>query len=177
MKYPTILKNAKSLLAKHLTKEVFEQLKDKKTSNGFTLHDVIKSGVKNPDSVIGAYAGDEESYLVFAPLFDKIIKDYHGFKTANFHKSNLNPNYLFAPNPDIDNKYIISTRIRVARNVKNIPLGTVITSNQRNQLERQISTVLNTFTGELSGTYYTLNNLSEIERKTLVSNHFFELYA
>jgi creatine kinase/arginine kinase len=172
MKFPTDLKNSKSLLAKYLTKEVFEQLKDKKTSNGFTLNDVIKSGIKNLDSGIGAYVGDEESYVVFAPLFDKIIKDYHGFETNNFHKSNLNPNDLLAPNPDIDNKFIVSTRIRVARNIKDIPLGTAIPNKQRNKIEKKIANILNSFTGELAGKYYALNNLSSQERETLVSDHF-----
>ena len=46
MKFPIVLKNSKSLLAKYLTKEIFEQLKDKSTQNGFTLNDVIKSGIK-----------------------------------------------------------------------------------------------------------------------------------
>lgn len=37
----------------------------------------IQSGVDNLDSGIGVYAGDEESYEVFAPLFDRVIEDYH----------------------------------------------------------------------------------------------------
>ena len=172
MKFPTQLKTSNSLLAKHLTKEVFEQLKDKKTSNAYTLNDVIKSGVKNLDSGIGAYAGDEESYLVFAPLFDGIIKEYHNFKKDDIHKSNLNATDLNVLNPDVDGKYILSTRIRVARNLKNIPLGTAISNKQRNQVEKQVAKVLNSFTEELAGTYYSLNNLSVTERETLVSNHF-----
>jgi len=172
MKFPTQLKNSKSLLAKHLTKEVFEQIKDKKTSNAYTLNDVIKSGIKNLDSGIGAYAGDEESYTVFAPLFDGIIKEYHHFKKDDVHKSNLNSTDLNVLNPDVAGKYILSTRIRVARNLKNIPLGTAISNEQRNQVEKQVAKVLNSFTEELAGTYYSLNNLSVTERETLVSNHF-----
>jgi len=172
MKFPTQLKDSNSLLAKHLTKEVFEQLKDKKTSNAYTLNDVIKSGVKNLDSGIGAYAGDEESYTVFAPLFDGIIKEYHHFKKDDVQKSNLNATDLNILNPDVDGKYILSTRIRVARNLKNIPLGTAISNKQRNQVEKQVAKVLNSFTEELAGTYYSLNNLSATERETLVSNHF-----
>ena len=36
--------DCKSLLKKYLTKEVFDKLKDKKTSMGATLLDVIQSG-------------------------------------------------------------------------------------------------------------------------------------
>ncbi len=69
MQYPEFTQEFKSLMSKYLTKEVFEELKDIKTKNGFTLKDVINSGIENPDSGIGAYAGDEESYSTFASFF------------------------------------------------------------------------------------------------------------
>lgn len=170
--YPKELEGSKSLLAKYLTKEVFEQLKDKSTSNGFTLKDAINSGVQNPDSGIGAYAGDEESYTVFAPLFDAIIKDYHGFNKNDKHKSNLNQNDLEAQNPDPMGKYILSTRIRVGRNAKDLPLGPAISKNQRDEIEKTVSGVLSNFNGELSGKYYPLNNMSEENAKSLIEDHF-----
>ena len=172
MKFPKPLENSNSLLAKYLTKAVFEQLKDKKTTNNFTLKDVIKSGVKNLDSGIGAYAGDEETYTVFAMLLDKIIEEYHDFKKEDLQQSNLNTDDLFAPNPDAKGNYIISTRIRVARNIKGIPLGTIISKKQRNEIEKQISTILKSLKGELTGKYYALNNMRKEEKEALVSNHF-----
>ena len=47
--------------------------------------DVIQSGLRNPDSGVGAYACDPEAYAVFAALFDPIIEDYHGFKKTDVH--------------------------------------------------------------------------------------------
>ncbi|MEA1982974.1 MAG: arginine kinase, partial [Campylobacterota bacterium] len=117
MQYPKFTPEHKSLMAKYLTKEVFEALKSKKTSSGFSILDAVNSGVKNPDSGIGAYAGDEESYTTFGLLFDPIIEEYHGFCKDDTHKSNLNPDDLNAPNPDPQGKFIISTRIRVGRNL------------------------------------------------------------
>ena len=170
--YPKSLEGSKSLLAKYLTKEVFEELKDKVTSNGFTLTQAINSGVQNPDSGIGAYVGDEESYEVFASLFDPIIEEYHGFKKDDKHKSNLNPDDLNAPNPDPTGEYILSTRIRVGRNVKNIPLGPAITDAQRDSIEKDVSEVLSGFDNNLGGTYYPLNNMSEEDSKSLIEDHF-----
>lgn len=69
--YANQLKNSKSLLAKHLTKDIFKDLANKTTTNSFTLLQAINSGVQNLDSGIGVYAGDEESYQVFASLFDR----------------------------------------------------------------------------------------------------------
>ncbi|MEA1915089.1 MAG: arginine kinase, partial [Campylobacterota bacterium] len=119
MNYPNFTNEHQSLMAKYLTKELFEELKDLRTSNDFSLQELIHSGVRNPDSGIGAYAGDEESYTTFAALFDPIIEQYHGFSKTDKHQSNLNPEDLDAPNPDPQNKYIVSTRIRVGRNLKN----------------------------------------------------------
>ena len=78
--------DSKSLLKKYLSKEVFDQLKTRKTSFGSSLLDVIQSGVENPDSGVGIYAPDAESYTVYADLFDPIIEDYHGgFKKTDKH--------------------------------------------------------------------------------------------
>ena len=166
------LANSNSLLAKYLTKEVFEELKDKTTSNGFTLAQVINSGLENPDSGIGAYVGDEESYTTFKALFDPIIEDYHGFGSTDLHQSNLNADDLNAPNPDPQNKYILSTRIRVGRNIKDIPLGTAISNDQRNKVEQDVSSVLSSFDDDLGGIYYPLNNMNETQRQSLIKDHF-----
>lgn len=78
--------DSKSLLKKYLTKEVFDQLKTRKTSFGSTLLDVIQSGLENHDSGVGIYAPDAEAYTVFAEIFDPIIDDYHGgFKKTDKH--------------------------------------------------------------------------------------------
>lgn len=78
--------DSKSLLKKYLSKEVFDQLKTRKTSFGSSLLDVIQSGVENLDSGVGIYAPDAEAYTVYADLFDPIIEDYHGgFKKTDKH--------------------------------------------------------------------------------------------
>lgn len=78
--------DSKSLLKKYLTRELFDQLKTKKTSFGSTLLDVIQSGLENHDSGVGIYAPDAEAYTTFADLFDPIIDDYHqGFKKTDKH--------------------------------------------------------------------------------------------
>jgi len=144
MNYPELPKECTSLLCKYLSPEVFESLKEKKTSNGFTLEQAINSGVQNIDSGIGVYAGDEESYTTFAALFDPIIKEYHGFSTEDKHKSNLNPEDLNAPNPDPEGKFIVSTRIRVGRNVDTMPLGPAISKEQRDEVESSVVKGLST---------------------------------
>jgi creatine kinase/arginine kinase len=172
MNYPNLPEDCTSLLCKYLTPEVFEELKDKTTSNGFTLKQAINSGVMNIDSGIGVYAGDEESYSTFAPLFDKIIEDYHGFGTEDKHQSNLNPDDLNAPNPDPDGEFIVSTRIRVGRNVANLPLGPAISKEQRDLVESSVVEGLNTLEGELEGSYHPLLGMSKEVQDELIKDHF-----
>ena len=44
---------------------------------------------------VGCVAGDEESYDVFADLFDPIIEDRHnGYKKTNKHKTDIDPSHL-----------------------------------------------------------------------------------
>ena len=170
--FPTFPQGCKSLLCKHLTPEVFEALKDKKTKSGFTLHDAIHSGVLNPDSGIGVYAGDLESYTLFSKLFDPIIQEYHGFSPDDKHQSNLNPDRLDAPNPDPKGEYIVSTRIRVGRNVAELPLGPAITKEQRNKIEKDVSESLKAMSGHLAGEYYPIAGMSDTTKETLISDHF-----
>lgn len=172
MHYPDFTPEHKSLMAKYLTKEVFEELKDAKTANGFTILDVVNSGVQNPDSGIGAYAGDAESYTTFGSFFDPIIEEYHGFSQEDTHKSNLNPDDLIAPNPDPEGKYVVSTRIRVGRNLDALPLGPAISDEQRNAVEKTVSGALSSLEGKLSGKYYPINGMSEADSASLIADHF-----
>lgn len=170
--FPTFPETCQSLLRKHLTADIFEQLKNQKTANGFTLVEVIHSGISNPDSRIGVYAGDEESYTTFAALFDPIIKDYHAFSQQDMHISNLNSNDLNVDNPDPNGDYILSTRIRVGRNLAGLPLGPAISSEQRFQVEACVRNALLNLQDDLSGTYYPLETLSANDSAQLVSDHF-----
>ena len=55
---PVFPENARSLLKKYLTQDLWDQLKDRRTSGGVTLHDCIRSGVALTDSEVGLYACD-----------------------------------------------------------------------------------------------------------------------
>ena len=172
MTYPTFPEDCSSLLSKHLSKEVFEELKNLKTSNNFTLEQAINSGVKNLDSGIGVYAGDTESYVLFAPLFDKIIEEYHGFTTTSKHESSLDFSHLNISNPDPKGEYILSTRIRVGRNVKDMPLGTAISKEQRDHVEAMVVAAVNALEGELEGNYFPLLGMSKEVQEALIKEHF-----
>ncbi len=170
--YPEFPDGCKSLLCKYLREEIYEALKDKKTAYGFTLDDAIRSGVENIDSGIGVYAGDKESYFTFAALFDPIIEEYHGFATTASHMSNMNLTDWKISNPDPKGEYILSTRIRVGRNLDGFPLGPAISKVERDEVEARVVAALKTLEGALSGSYYPLKGMSEAVRNRLIEDHF-----
>lgn len=166
------LNGSSSLLAKYLNPLLFDQLKDKETSSGIKLDQIINSGLENLDSGIGVYAGDKESYKIFASLFDPIIKEYHGFNQDQVHISDLDLNKLDISNLDSNNEFIISTRIRVGRNLDGYALGTTISKEKRDEIELKVSNILNSFDDELKGKYYSLSNLSNEDKQNLIEDHF-----
>eukprot|EP01029_Cantina_marsupialis_P012136 TRINITY_DN267_c0_g1_i1.p1 TRINITY_DN267_c0_g1~~TRINITY_DN267_c0_g1_i1.p1 ORF type:complete len:129 (-),score=64.34 TRINITY_DN267_c0_g1_i1:1018-1404(-) len=84
----------------------------------------------------------------------------------------MDPSHLDAPNPDPENKYIVSTRIRVARNLKGYPLQGCMTKDQRLELEKKVCSALSTLDGDLNGKYYPLAGMDEATAKRLVDDHF-----
>lgn len=152
----------KSALSRCMTKEIWEEYKDKSDDCGVTFKTCIFSGVKNLDSGIGLYAGSHSSYRMFNKLFDKVIQDYHGHGPMDKHISNMSSqgirNAYFSPE---DAKMIKSSRIRVGRNLQGFPLGPGITKAQREEVMRRVMAAAQTFTGDLQGTFYPLEGMSK----------------
>jgi hypothetical protein len=162
-----------SLLQKCLTKDVWEQCKDRRDKFGFTFRQAIFSGAKHTNSGVGVYAGSHDSYYAFAPFMDKIIESYHGHKPNDKHISSMDYNQLNCPPfPADEDKMINSTRIRVARNLAAYPLGTNISRSDRLEVEKLVVSALNEFKGELKGKYYSLGKMTTKERDGLIADHF-----
>ena len=160
--YPEFPEGTKSLLAKNLTPAIWNQLKDVKDKHGFSFRQAIFSGSKNTDSSIGVYAGSHDSYTAFAPLMDRIVLDYHKHGKSAKHVSDMDASKLKAPPlPEDDAKMIVSTRIRVGRNLAEYPLGPGVSAAQRNEIMEKVVTGLNTLEGDLKGTFYPLKGMSK----------------
>jgi len=165
--------NRQSALCKSLTREVWNQLHDKKDASGVSFKTCILSGCQNVDSGIGCYAGSHDSYKTFAPLFDTVIELYHKHAKHARHVSNMNANRLRCPKlPENEAALIVSTRIRVGRNLKGYPLGPGITNDQRIEIMNKMAQQFEMFTGDLAGTFYPLTGLSSSQRKQLIADHF-----
>ncbi len=161
------------LVKKYLTEDVRKSLSDVQAKCGFTLNDVIRSGLENPDSSIGAYAGDADCYTKFSALFNPVIEDYHGFPCHGTHRedfSRLDSASIpeFAPN----HERLLSTRIRIARNVEGVAFPPAISATAQLKLEQRIVSVLENLKGEFAGSYYPLTDMTEELQARLIRLHF-----
>lgn len=171
--FPVFPEGTKSLLSKCLTKQIWFALKDKQDKYGFTFRQAIFSGCKNVDSGIGCYAGSHDSYKVFAPFFDRIVEEYHQHGKTAKHVSDMDASKLNAPPfaPE-DAAMIVSTRIRVGRNLADFPLGPALTKQQRLDVMNTVVKGLNTLTGDLKGTFYPLEGMDKAVQDQLIADHF-----
>merc|ERR1719435_917886 len=139
-----------SLVAKHVTKEKWDALKDIKTkTSGFTLAKAIACAVTFNNQHCGIYAGDWDSYKDFAPVFDPLIQEYHGISASAKHTSDMEVSKI--QGNVVSDAPVHSTRIRVEALMKN---------------------AIKNFPGDLAGEYYPLTGMSESVRQQLVDDHF-----
>nr|XP_061806987.1 creatine kinase B-type [Nerophis lumbriciformis] len=163
-------------MAKVLTPEMYAQLRDKETPSGFTLDDVIQTGVDNPGHpfimTVGCVAGDEETYEVFRDLMDPIIEDRHGgYKPDDKHKTDLDPENLQGGD-DLDPNYVLSSRVRTGRSIRGFCLPPHCSRGERRAIEDLSIQSLDALEGDLKGRYYALKNMTEEEQQQLIDDHF-----
>jgi len=165
------IKSKHSLVAKYVTKPIWEKLSRAMTAtSGFTLAKAIACAVEFDNQHCGIYAGDWDSYKVFADVFDPIIQEYHGISADSVHTSDMDVGKI---NGNIvEGAPVHSTRIRVGRSIDGFGLSPGITKEQRLGVENLMKKAFANLTGDLAGTYYPLTGMNEKVRQQLVDDHF-----
>ncbi|NRA74217.1 MAG: arginine kinase [Rickettsiales bacterium] len=147
-------------------------LRTKKTKFGVTLNHIIKSGVENLDSRIGCYAGDTESYTMYAPVFSYVIKEYHKYDPYILGQSKRITKFNFTKeNRTILSGNVVSARMRVARNLSSFPFPSSMSKEQRKQVETVVLAAIKKLPQEYQGTYYSIESLSKEEYEKMVKEH------
>merc|ERR1712241_1584252 len=160
-----------SLVASHVSKPVWEQLKGIKTkTSGFTLIQAIACAVEFNNQHCGIYAGDWDSYKDFAPVFGPLIQEYHGISPSARHTSDMDVSEIKGNvNSDVP---VHSCRIRVGRSIDGFGLSPGITKDQRVGVEKLMINAVKSFPSDLAGNYYPLTGMDERVRQQLVDDHF-----
>ncbi len=171
--FPVFPEGNTSSVARFNTHKIWDELKDKKDAHGVSYKLCVFSGCKNVDSGIGVYAGSHDSYKTFSPLMDKVIEDYHGHKPEDVHMSDMDAGKLECPPlPEDEAAMIVSTRIRVGRNLDGYPLGPGVSKEQRDEIMQKVVEACNTFGGDLKGTFYPLEGMEKVTQEQLIADHF-----
>jgi len=171
--YPNFSKH-NNWMSKCLTKEIYEQLRQKVTPNGYTLDLAIQTGVDNPGHpfimTVGATLGDEETYETFKPLFDKVIEKRHnGYQPSDTHKADLAYDKL--KDAKFNPKYVRSSRVRTGRSIRGLGLPTFCTRAERRQVEKLFKTACGRLKGDLAGEYRALFDMEEKEIEEYIDEH------
>merc|ERR1711914_57547 len=165
------IKSKHSLVAKHVTKERWDKLSGIVTkTSGFTLAKAIACAVEFDNQHCGMYAGDEDSYIDFADVFDPLICEYHGLPAGFKHVSDMDVEKI--KGTISKEAPVHSTRIRVGRSIQGFGLSPGITKEQRVGVENLMKGAFAKFAGDLAGNYYPLTGMDEAVRQQLVDDHF-----
>ncbi len=172
-RFPLFPEGTTSAVARFNTREMWDKFHDKKDACGVPYKLCIFSGCKNIDSGIGVYCGSHDSYKTFSPLLDQVIEFYHGHKPEDKHVSDMDASKLTCPPlPADEAAMIVSTRIRVGRNLEGFPLGPGVTKEQRDDIMQKVVDACNTFEGDLKGTFYPLEGMDKATQDQLIADHF-----
>ncbi|XP_016356549.1 creatine kinase S-type, mitochondrial [Sinocyclocheilus anshuiensis] len=169
--YPDLRKH-NNCLASALTPAIYGQLRDKLTPNNWSLDQCIQTGVDNPGhpfiKTVGMVAGDEESYEVFAEIFNPVIKDRHnGYDpTTMKHPTDLDSSKITSRM--FDENYVLSSRVRTGRSIRGLSLLPACTRAERREVERVVVQGLSGLKDDLAGKYYSLTEMTEQQQQQLI---------
>ena len=165
---PLFSTTSTSLAARFLSPALFQRLSKLTTGSGFTLSQAIRSGQQNTDSSIGIYAGDAESYFLFKEILDPVIRAYHGITGPICHVSDFKemdrpvpvPGVSDLPDLDPEHRYILSSRVRVARNISGFAFTPHISAQDRAHATQRIRQALAALPAPLQGHFHPMDQLT-----------------
>ena len=144
-----------SLLSRHLNDALRAKLTERVTPGGFRLEDVIRSGLCHPESSVGIYAPDFQSYQVFRELFEPVLQDLQA-------PLRVRPESLVCLNPAA----VVSTRIRVARNLAGHAFPAGMSRPERLSVEAKIVRACSALAAQFPG---WIRSMGEIPRSAFGS--------
>ena len=107
------------------------------------------------------------------PPCRNVLQWHHGHAPTDSHVSDMDASALNCPPfPEEDAAMIKSTRIRVGRNLADVPLGPGITNEQRKEIMQKVVNACNEFEGDLAGQFYALEGMDPATQQQLIDDHF-----
>ncbi|NXT33356.1 KCRB kinase, partial [Pelecanoides urinatrix] len=161
-------------MAKVLTLDLYKKLRDKQTSSGFTLDDVIQTGVDNPGN--GRGPGLVLSSRV--PCCD-VTYQFPDTSIINIKMAQLN-NQRLPPDeeyPDLSTHNNHMAKVLTLDLYKKLrdrvtPSGFTLDDVIQTGVDNPGKMPLGSLKGDLKGKYYALRNMTDAEQQQLIDDHF-----
>ncbi|NXI95208.1 KCRB kinase, partial [Psophia crepitans] len=164
-------------MAKVLTLDLYKKLRDKQTSSGFTLDDVIQTGVDNPEALVlsSHVPGCDLTYefpdtsiinIKMAQLNNQRLppdEEYPDLSTHNNHMAKVLTLDLYKKLRD---------RVTPSGFTLDDVIQTGVDNPERRAIEKLSVEALGSLEGDLKGKYYALRNMTDAEQQQLIDDHF-----
>ncbi|NWH44750.1 KCRB kinase, partial [Fregata magnificens] len=163
-------------MAKVLTLDLYKKLRDKQTSSGFTLDDVIQTGVDNPGLVLASHVPCCDLTYQFPDT--SIIN----IKMAQLNNQRLPPDEEY-PDLSTHNNHMakvltldlykkLRDRVTPSGFTLDDVIQTGVDNPERRAIEKLSVEALGSLEGDLKGKYYALRNMTDAEQQQLIDDHF-----
>ena len=166
-----------SLMARHLTSDIYDELREVRTAAGFSLDDVIRPGVRLPSHEIGILAGDSECYEMFPAIFDAVVHDWHGWHRSQSpsHKTDTDASKLEIPRDwrEVASTVLVGTRIDVRRNFVGWMFTPSLNAAGRAGVERAGQALFEQLGDDQQGEYHPLTSLDDSMKSLLKSEQVY----
>jgi len=168
------------MAARFCTQEVWDKYKNKKSTGAakWTLARAINSGISYPSSFVGCHAGDRESWDDFKDFFYPVIEAYHkgfsmteGSNLKGTASERMDPSKITVALSGSAKDKILSTRIRIARNLAMFPLNPGGSRETREEIASLMQKVYDGLEGELKGEFFLHSKMSAEQRQALIDGH------
>ncbi len=121
-----------NLCARYLTRDLFTSFGAAERER---LHDCCRSGAENPESTVGCYILRPEDLHDFDAFFGPLIRQHHGTLAAEQCITDQNADDMDLAALGLP---VMSTRVRVARNLKGFRLPASMDRGERIRLEQSM---------------------------------------
>ncbi|NXF61936.1 KCRB kinase, partial [Ciccaba nigrolineata] len=169
-------------MAKVLTLDLYKKLRDKQTPSGFTLDDVIQTGVDNPGNGWGPGLVLSSHIPCCDLTYQFPDTSIINIKMAQLNNQRLPPDEEY-PDLSTHNNHMAKVltldlykKLRERVTPSGFTLDDVIQTGvdnpERRAIEKLSVEALGSLKGDLKGKYYALRNMTDAEQQQLIDDHF-----
>ena len=173
--YPEFDSLCNNLFKTYLTKDVFLDIKNKKTAKlGNSIRPIIQAGLENQGSRIGCYMTDSEAYETYQNLVGPIIEEINqGVNVKGFKYVREHPSFKALKETKLtgEMQYIKSLKVKVKRNLGNYAFNLVNNNEIRERIREKLLGALKKL--HFEKIYQLEDAIDEEEKKSWLNNKEF----